>query len=220
MDKKLAFINCMSLQDKMNTLVNPDWKKAGNDWTLATIVEAAEFVDHLGYKWWKKQTPNVEQAFIELVDMLHFMLSQAIEYGFDSNDLEAILNESEWRGLSSKNVMSKKYIFEVLRDDLISVINYSEREFQDTFEALCTILYLARTIGYKIEDVFKMYIPKNTLNVFRQMNGYKEGTYVKIWNGKEDNEVLAELIANDDVLTYDSDLLYDKLSEVYETVEK
>lgn len=30
--------------------------------------------------------------------------------------------------------------------------------------------------------------------MFRQDHGYKEGTYIKIWHGKEDNEVLAETV--------------------------
>jgi hypothetical protein len=32
------------------------------------------------------------------------------------------------------------------------------------------------------------------LNFFRQDHGYKEGTYIKIWHGEEDNEVLAILV--------------------------
>jgi hypothetical protein len=39
------------------------------------------------------------------------------------------------------------------------------------------------------------YIGKNVLNRFRQDFGYKSGEYIKIWNGKEDNEVLVELCA-------------------------
>ena len=39
---------------------------------------------------------------------------------------------------------------------------------------------------------------KNILNRFRQENGYKDGTYKKIWNGEEDNEVLARLMLDMD----------------------
>jgi hypothetical protein len=38
-------------------------------------------------------------------------------------------------------------------------------------------------------------VGKNVLNFFRQDNGYKEGTYVKNWDGREDNEHLSELVA-------------------------
>ena len=32
------------------------------------------------------------------------------------------------------------------------------------------------------------------LNFFRQDNGYQDGSYRKVWSGKEDNEHLVELI--------------------------
>ena len=32
--------------------------------------------------------------------------------------------------------------------------------------------------------------------MFRQDKGYKEGTYQKIWNGREDNEYLVEIIGS------------------------
>ena len=42
--------------------------------------------------------------------------------------------------------------------------------------------------------VTKLYIGKNCLNQFRQDNGYKEGHYIKVWNGKEDNVVMVEIL--------------------------
>ncbi|HEY5740253.1 MAG TPA: dUTP diphosphatase, partial [Gammaproteobacteria bacterium] len=36
---------------------------------------------------------------------------------------------------------------------------------------------------------------KNVLNFFRQDHGYKEGSYVKQWHGREDNEHLSELLS-------------------------
>ena len=39
------------------------------------------------------------------------------------------------------------------------------------------------------------YIGKNMLNRFRQNNGYKSGEYKKLWQGREDNEHLIELLA-------------------------
>ena len=36
-------------------------------------------------------------------------------------------------------------------------------------------------------------LEKNVLNFFRQDNGYKDGSYIKLWDGKEDNQHLVEL---------------------------
>jgi len=44
--------------------------------------------------------------------------------------------------------------------------------------------------------LYKNYIGKNVLNMFRQDHGYKNGTYQKFWDGEEDNEVLARLLRN------------------------
>jgi hypothetical protein len=51
-----------------------------------------------------------------------------------------------------------------------------------------------RLMNMDLDELFRQYVGKNTLNFFRQDHGYKEGTYIKIWNGEEDNEVLAKLV--------------------------
>src|SRR5690606_39018794 len=54
--------------------------------------------------------------------------------------------------------------------------------------------------GMDWQDLFCQYVGKNVLNFFRQDHGYKDGTYRKIWDGREDNahlvEVMAELDSN------------------------
>ena len=43
-------------------------------------------------------------------------------------------------------------------------------------------------------ELYALYIGKNMLNRFRQNNGYKSGEYRKLWQGREDNEHLIELL--------------------------
>ena len=59
------------------------------------------------------------------------------------------------------------------------------RVFKNTMNAL----------GMNYQELFELYIGKNTLNRFRQNNGYKEGLYQKTWSGKEDNEHLIEILS-------------------------
>jgi hypothetical protein len=79
-----------------------------------------------------------------------------------------------------------------------------------------TFLNLMTSAGMTFDDTLRLYFSKNVLNLFRQNNGYKTGTYIKIWNGREDNEHLAEII-----LSLDSESpsfktdLYDKLQDRY-----
>jgi hypothetical protein len=46
----------------------------------------------------------------------------------------------------------------------------------------------------QLPELYGMYIGKNILNRFRQNNGYKSGEYRKLWQGREDNEHLVELL--------------------------
>ena len=44
------------------------------------------------------------------------------------------------------------------------------------------------------DELFDLYIGKNVLNRFRQDHGYKTGEYHKLWQGREDNEHLMEVL--------------------------
>ena len=54
---------------------------------------------------------------------------------------------------------------------------------------------------------------KNVLNFFRQDNGYQDGSYRKLWAGKEDNEHLVEVVAE---LDHTSPLFKDDLYQALE----
>ena len=51
-----------------------------------------------------------------------------------------------------------------------------------------------QSLPMELEELFALYVGKNVLNRFRQNNGYKEGTYRKLWAGREDNEHLIEVL--------------------------
>ena len=50
----------LDLQDAMNKKVHPDWQQQGFEWYRAIWIECAELMDHYGWKWWKKQNPDLE----------------------------------------------------------------------------------------------------------------------------------------------------------------
>src|SRR5690606_37979069 len=49
------------------------------EWYRAIWVECAELMDHYGWKWWKKQTPDRDQVVLELIDIWHFGLSDLLQ---------------------------------------------------------------------------------------------------------------------------------------------
>ena len=84
---------------------------------------------------------------------------------------------------------------------------------------MTSVRNLLMAIGRDFDDLYRAYVGKNVLNVFRQDHGYKTGEYVKDWNGREDNLVLVELVAN---LNAEGagfrDAIYSALSAMYEQV--
>lgn len=72
-----------------------------------------------------------------------------------------------------------------------------------------------------IDSIYRSYLVKNVLNSFRNKNGYKQGTYKKIWGGEEDNDVAFRIAANateialEDLEAY----LIDNLTEIYNNLK-
>lgn len=72
-----------------------------------------------------------------------------------------------------------------------------------------------------IDSIYKNYLVKNVLNSFRKNNGYEQGTYKKIWDGEEDNDVAFRIaaaateIAPEDLEAY----LIDNLTEIYNNLK-
>ncbi|MFA6630524.1 MAG: dUTPase, partial [Sulfuricurvum sp.] len=61
--------------------------------------------------------------------------------------------------------------------------------------------------------LYRLYVGKNILNQFRQDHGYKEGHYIKIWNGLEDNAVMKSAWEKNGDLTPEA--LYELLKKAY-----
>ena len=77
--RALAMIDTMArMQDSHNRHVHPEWLNQGYEYYRAVWVECAELLDHFGWKWWKKQDPDLDQVKLEIVDIWHFGLSDLI----------------------------------------------------------------------------------------------------------------------------------------------
>ena len=55
-------------------------------------------------------------------------------------------------------------------------------------------MHIATQCELSAEELYRQYVGKNVLNFFRQDHGYKEGTYKKLWQEREDNEHLVEVL--------------------------
>ncbi|WP_288129185.1 dUTP diphosphatase [Microbulbifer sp.] len=170
----------LALQDDINTLVNENWRGQNFPWYRAIWVESAELLDHYGWKWWKKQDPEMEQVKLELVDIWHFGLSLELQQG--SPDAVAEKMEQQLAGEQPAAGNFRENL------EAFTLNTLSSKQFD-----LVGFAQLMIDCGLPFEDLYRRYVGKNVLNRFRQDHGYKEGTYQKLWSGKEDNEHLAEI---------------------------
>ena len=205
----------LSLQNKMNTKVNPQWLTAGYGYLRAAMVESVEAIEHHGWKWWKAQKMDLPQLQMELVDIWHFALSASIiDYNGDIIATASALSAQLAQSSAQVHFDGKDYQPEQqhLLDNL------------ELMAGLCaakrfSVPLFMRIVGQcemTSDELFRQYVGKNILNFFRQDNGYKDGTYIKVWNGREDNEHLVDVLDALDINAEDySELVYQGLTGRY-----
>lgn len=202
---KKQLLVMLEMQDAMNARVNPEWRSAGNAWYRAIWTECAEMLDHYGWKWWKHQKPDLEQVQLELVDIMHFAMS---DYLLREDDNQAVAARIEAE-LSQPNPGDDiRSAIEVMAQ---STIARQSMHFSD----FATVMHL---IDMDFDALYRSYVGKNVLNFFRQDHGYKDGSYIKVWQGREDNEHLVEVVnqLNSDASSFRDDV-YQGLAARYPT---
>ena len=193
----------LTMQDAMNSRVSDTWRTNGYEWYRAIWVECAEMLDHHGWKWWKHQEIDIPQVQLELVDIFHFGLSLRL---ISEDSIEEI-TEKLAQELSLQTTESD---FKKALENLASAAVTTK-----VFDAIA-LADCMRLMDMDLNELFRQYVGKNTLNFFRQDHGYKEGSYIKVWHGKEDNEVLANLVNTLDVTANDfQQQLYKALEDQY-----
>ncbi len=175
----------VALQDTLNKTVNKDWLTANYPWYRAAMVEGVELLEHVGWKWWKHQEPNLVQAQIELVDIWHFAVSVLIEMREGSIEQAA---ESIYSGITNPEPLPKIPL------DLKTTIDTFVADAADHTINFDTFVKLMGLLDLSWPRLYQLYVAKNVLNMFRQANGYKDGSYHKTWGGAEDNVHLAALM--------------------------
>jgi dimeric dUTPase (all-alpha-NTP-PPase superfamily) len=171
----------LTMQDAMNTRVSDTWQENGYEWYRAIWVECAEMLDHHGWKWWKHQEIDIAQVQLELVDIFHFGLSLRLMTGETVTSITDTLATELTESSGEKD-------FKIALENLASAA-VTNKSFDAIALADCM-----RLMNMDLDELFRQYVGKNTLNFFRQDHGYKEGTYIKVWHDEEDNEVLANLV--------------------------
>lgn len=226
---KIDYIKEMlTLQQKLNDDTNGlGWENGytKNDriinWKRCIYMESAELIDSFNWKHWKdiNKAPDWENATIEIVDIWHFVMSLLLEdYKVNSrgsiNRLSKDIVDAQGFDRFSKEPANRDNAdtMEVI-NDVELIMHLTTASKVDLFDGLLKEYFsVALKCGVNLQILYKFYLAKNVLNQFRQDNGYKEGTYRKVWNGKEDNEVMLEIL---DEGEFSADTLYIELDEAY-----
>ena len=210
-DSKLQIIEkqisvMLNLQDEINTKIDPTWSTRVRPWYRAIWIEAGEMMDHIGYKWWKHQSIDIDQVQLEIVDIWHFALSIYCEGGFNEYDIAPVFANHYVD--NSQN--STQELMLTACEKFTSAVLISPSFPLDRF------INLLNLTGMDMDTLYQLYVGKNVLNTFRQDHGYKDGTYIKEWGGEEDNVVLSRIVS--DLDTADSNypcLLREALDTAY-----
>jgi dimeric dUTPase (all-alpha-NTP-PPase superfamily) len=200
---KHKLVVMLQLQSEMNSWVHEDWKSQNFEWYRAIWIEAGEALEHYGWKWWKHQQPDLSQFKLEIVDIVHFMLSIELQSG---QELPAIADRIALE-------LGQPRIVEDIRNGIELL---AMETLQDKCSHFDIMSGLMNRLDMDFDDLYKRYVGKNVLNIFRQNHGYKEGKYIKEWNGQEDNEFLEEVLArlDDNSPKYREDI-YAELETLY-----
>lgn len=209
----------IKLQEKLNNNTNGvDWKtgitKDGKviNWYRCIYMESAEFIDSFQWKHWKNinSEPDLNNARVELIDIWHFILSEMllgykIETKIDSLYNYVIVPTYE----KIKPYSHQDNIFTTME----LIINEATKQNPKIHMIVKNFFIACAQLELSFNDLYKGYVGKNVLNQFRQDNGYKEGAYKKLWNGREDNVVMMEILNKAPSTTPEK--LYEKLNKKY-----
>jgi len=160
-------------------------------------MECAEMIDSFSWKHWKSinQEPDWDNMQIEVVDVWHFILSLAIEnyYKNMSGPIETLaLNITELESFSmivseNSSFASQEEVIKKVENLIALSLNYESLDLEKLISEFFDLVVMS---GLDLNSLYRLYVGKNILNQFRQDHGYKDGSYIKVWNGEEDNVVM------------------------------
>lgn len=222
----------LQLQNQLNDATNGEkWTegvtKNGKqiDWKRCIYMECAEMIDSFAWKHWKNiaAEPDWANMQIEVVDVWHFIMSLAIEEY--SRDLKGGIEDialnisalSSFTQIVTKNSKFASQDVVIAKVENMIRMNLSKDDFN--LESLLAEFFdLVLLSGLDLDSLYTLYVGKNILNQFRQDNGYKEGSYTKVWAGDEDNVVMQKVFKEQADIKPEA--LYKELTKLYHELDK
>ena len=222
----------LQLQNQLNDATNgEDWVKGITknkkviNWKRCIYMECAEMIDSFPWKHWKniEVEPDWENHQIEVVDVWHFIMSLAIENYFKTlrGGIEDVANDiSEMEAFSKIDTDSTDFaepdaVIEKVENIMRIVLAKENLELESLFAEFFDLVVMS---GLNLDALYRLYVGKNILNQFRQDHGYKDGSYIKVWDGEEDNVVMKRIWEEKSDVTPEE--LYRELTKYYLALTK
>jgi dimeric dUTPase (all-alpha-NTP-PPase superfamily) len=216
----------LKLQQELNDSTNGiGWEdgmtKNGKviNWKRCTYLECAELIESYPWKHWKNIDAKADynNIKIEAVDIWHFIMSQGLEDYKRGNlgNIETLANNicllDNFKFFENEVEEHNKDYYEQIAvvEELIRILFCKE----STEKLMSAFIDVAMQSGLNLDTLYRLYVGKNILNKFRQEHGYKDGSYIKIWNGEEDNVKMQKILQSNANITPDE--LYIALEEAY-----
>jgi len=222
----------LQLQKELNDATNgEDWVKGITknkkviNWKRCIYMECAEMIDSFPWKHWKniEVEPDWENLQIEVVDVWHFIMSLAIENYFKTlrGGIEDIANDvSEMEAFlkidtDALDFAEQDAVIETVENIMRIVLAKNNLDLEALFAEFFSLVVMS---GLNLDTLYRLYVGKNILNQFRQDHGYKDGSYIKEWDGEEDNVVMKRIWEENGDITPEK--LYHELTKSYLALTK
>lgn len=179
------------------------------NWNRCIYMEAIEAIDSFNWKHWKdiNAPDDWDNLWVELIDIWHFLMSEMMRLEYLETPTERPLKQDKKALIISLEQVTQSAVEASLAQ------NNNSKNLAKMLDHFFDCLGFS---GLTIEDLYTRYVIKNQLNIFRQNHGYKDGTYQKMWQGKEDNVIAFGLMKNQQLSPEE---LYQALEKSYSLVD-
>lgn len=211
------YFEITQLQKTTNDITKADWMENPPPYLRAAMMETVECIDHINsWKWWKKNKADFGNAAMEMVDVLHFVISQELVNNQCDVELVGRFIETQLTRYDQGPTAETDRDYAAINDTMENLAGgFIQR--QTDYEQFMQVVNFC---GLDANALSLWYLGKNALNNFRQANGYKQGTYHKEWFGGEDNDTLLDIINNQLSQTPEGmsrfNFIYQQLGENYQ----
>ncbi|RLA74647.1 MAG: dUTPase [Epsilonproteobacteria bacterium] len=186
------------------------------NWPMCIYMETAELIDSLPWKHWKdiNKEPDINNIKVELSDIWHFVLSLLLQECSFKTSIKLTQDFCSYDTSSQFDNKKVQKDAEIFMKKALNIATNDKIKQKDLSQLLQSFFELCASCQFSLDDLYMVYIAKNCLNKFRQDHGYKDGTYKKNWDGKEDNEYLSVVLKSNKNISFDE--LYAKLEKIYD----